>query len=134
MHLVLICMILVARNNYVHDEKKCIFVSDSHNNEIYNNTLSNCDTGKLVHNLAKENKIYNNEIIKPGKGINVKTDASNNQFYSNNIVDAVEIPISIEKNDKINNNNIFEKNSIVEGGAAFVDVNSTGNVLDSNKL
>src|SRR5215217_5103223 len=109
----------ISRNNYVHDEIKCIFVSDSHNNEIYNNTLSNCDTGILVHNLAKENKIYNNEIIKPEKGINVKTGASSNQFYSNNIVDAEEIPISIKKSDKTNNN-IFEKNSIIEG-AAFVD-------------
>ena len=109
----------IARNNYVHDEKKCIFVSDSHNNEIYNNTVSNCDTGILVHNFATENKVYNNNIIKPEKGINVKTGASSNQFYSNNIVDAEEIPISIKKSDKTNNN-IFEKNSIIEG-AAFVD-------------
>lgn len=109
----------IARNNYVHDEKKCIFVSDSHNNEIYNNTVSNCDTGILIHNFAKENKVYNNNIIKPEKGINVKTGASSNQFYSNNIVDAEEIPISIKKKDKTNNN-IFEKNSIIEG-AAFVD-------------
>ena len=57
----------IARNNYVHDEKKCIFVSDSNNNEIYNNTVSNCDTGILVHNFAKENKVYNNNIIKPEK-------------------------------------------------------------------
>ena len=103
----------IARNNYVHDEKKCIFVSNSHNNEIYNNTLSNCDTGILVHNFATENKVYNNNIIKPEKGINVKTGASSNQFYSNNIVDAEEIPISIKKSDKTNNN-IFEKNSIIE--------------------
>lgn len=93
----------IARNNYVHDENKCIFVSESHNNEIYNNTLSNCDTGILVHNLAEGNKIHNNEIIKPGKGINVETDAYNNQFCSNNIVDAAEIPISIGKDNKINN-------------------------------
>jgi len=94
-------------------------VSDSHNNEIYNKTGSNCDTGILVHNFAKENKVYNNNIIKSEKGINVKSGASSNQFYSNNIVDAEEIPISIKKKDKTNNN-IFEKNSIIEG-AAFVD-------------
>ena len=32
----------VARNNDVHDESKCIFVSQSQNNSIYNNTATNC--------------------------------------------------------------------------------------------
>ena len=89
-------------------------MSNSSNNEVYNNTLSNCGTGILVHNFAKENKVYNDDIIKPEIGIRVKTGASSNQFYSNNIVDAEEIPISIQKNDKTNNNNIFEKNNINE--------------------
>lgn len=113
----------IARDNYVHDENKCILVSDSYNNEIYNNTLLNCDKGIQVHNFAKENKVYNNEIIKPGKGINIQTGASSNQFYFNSIISAEEIPISIEKSDNTNNNNIFEKNNISEG-LPFVDVNS----------
>jgi parallel beta-helix repeat protein len=31
-----------ARNNYVNNEEQCIFVSQSHDNEIYNNTVTNC--------------------------------------------------------------------------------------------
>ncbi|MPZ08561.1 MAG: hypothetical protein GEU26_19495, partial [Nitrososphaeraceae archaeon] len=31
----------VARNNIVSDEEQGIVISESHNNEIYNNTISN---------------------------------------------------------------------------------------------
>ena len=34
----------IARNNYVYNEEQCIFVSASHNNQVYNNTVSNCTT------------------------------------------------------------------------------------------
>src|SRR5688500_13194914 len=112
----------IARNNYVHDEKKCIFVSESYNNKIYNNTVSNCDTGILVHNLAKENRVYNNKIINPETGIKVKTGASNNQFYYNNIVDAEETPISIQ-----NSGNNFENNKKIVSFATLKEkeVNNT---------
>jgi parallel beta-helix repeat protein len=35
----------VARNNYVHNEEQCIFILQSNNNKIYNNTVCNCGNG-----------------------------------------------------------------------------------------
>ena len=53
----------VARNNVVHDESKCIYLSQSHNNEVYNNTVSNCARqGIYLYHNSFENKIYNNTI------------------------------------------------------------------------
>ena len=41
----------IARNNTVFDETECIFISDSHRNQIYNNTVSRCSVGGLYLKL-----------------------------------------------------------------------------------
>ena len=48
----------VARNNYVHDETICIFVSQSHNNEVHNNTVSDSKNGIYLRDESSNNKIY----------------------------------------------------------------------------
>src|ERR671921_886705 len=54
----------VARNNYVHDQIKPIEVSRSHNNEVYNNMISNTSTaGISLIGDSSGNMIYNNKII-----------------------------------------------------------------------
>ena len=62
----------VARNNYVHDESKCIFISQSHRNGIYNNQMSDCNTGIHLFHDASENSIYNNTISNSKLSINIE--------------------------------------------------------------
>ena len=53
----------IARNNFVSNEDNGIVVSESHNNEIYSNTVSNSGSGIDVDDDSYENVIYNNTII-----------------------------------------------------------------------
>lgn len=52
------------RNNYVHDQNNCIDIgSGSHDNEIYNNRLSNCKVAPIsISEESFNNKIYQNIV------------------------------------------------------------------------
>ena len=52
----------VAKNNNVHDEDKCIFVSQSINNKVYGNNVSSCETGIDIFHNSDNNAVYNNTI------------------------------------------------------------------------
>ena len=103
----------VARNNHVHDETQCIFVSASHNNEVYNNIVSDCENGIYLRDDSSNNKIYNNTITNSkSNGILVNTGASDNTFSSNTIINAAEFGINVaEDSDSVNN--IFENNNLI---------------------
>ena len=102
----------VARNNYVHDESKCIFVSQSHRNEIYNNQMSDCNTGIRLFHDASENSIYNNTILNSKLGINIEDVGSENKINSNTITNATERAVDIEDSGS-NNGNIINDNKVV---------------------
>ena len=89
----------IARNNYVHNENQCIFVSASHNNQVYNNTVSNCTNGIYLRSESSNNEIYNNTIRDTNQGIYVNTGASDNEFKSNTIINATELGININEGD-----------------------------------
>jgi mannuronan 5-epimerase len=89
----------VARNNNVHDEDKCIFVSQSSNNKVYQNNLSNCETGIDVFHNPAENAVYNNTIINSRIGLGIEDSGSGNEIYSNAIIDATEKPVYIEDSE-----------------------------------
>jgi poly(beta-D-mannuronate) C5 epimerase len=73
-----------ARNNTVNDEVKCIFMSKSHNNRIYDNLVSNCQDGIDLKNGSSGNMVYNNTVINSTtNGLSVNTYASDNTFLSN---------------------------------------------------
>jgi poly(beta-D-mannuronate) C5 epimerase len=65
----------VARNNYVHNQNNCIDVgSDSHDNEIYDNRLSDCKVAPIsISDESFNNKIYKNVI----DGVAVNCSSSN---------------------------------------------------------
>jgi len=46
----------ITRNNYVHNEQ-CIFVSQSHDNKIYYNTVSNCGNGIYLKSESSNNSV-----------------------------------------------------------------------------
>jgi parallel beta-helix repeat protein len=75
----------IARNNIVYNEDNGIFVSDSHNNQIYKNIISNSTNGFNVGSGSSDNKIYNNTITKStSHGISVSgKDIAANKIYSN---------------------------------------------------
>ena len=53
----------IAKNNIVYNEVQGIFVSQSHNNQIYNNTISKSGDGIYVNSGSTNNKMYDNVIM-----------------------------------------------------------------------
>jgi parallel beta-helix repeat protein len=73
----------VAKNNFVHDQPRCIsFNRESNHNEVYNNTLSNCKMGVFLSDTGN-NSIHNNRITNSQNGV-VLYNISNN-IYDNEI-------------------------------------------------
>jgi parallel beta-helix repeat protein len=81
----------VARNNIVNDEEQGIVISESHNNEIYNNTVSNSDRGIDIDVQSNENIIHDNiirNIPNPSDALSIENGAAEqNTFYSNVLFD-----------------------------------------------
>jgi mannuronan 5-epimerase len=104
-----------ARNNYVHDETQCIFVSQSRDNLIYDNIVENCNNGIYLKNKSSDNHVYNNTIINTeNSGIQVNTNATNNIFEENIIDNAPEgNEIDIETDD-LQSQNTFLDNLIID--------------------
>ena len=77
----------IARNNNVHDESKCIFLSQSHNNEVYKNTISNCENqGIYLFHNSFDNKVYDNKVTNATDGIEASDDSKNNVITPNTII------------------------------------------------
>ena len=82
----------IANENNIHDENVAIFVSNSHNNKIYDNRVSDSRVGIYLKSESSHNYIYNNTIVDPkSSGLQVN-NVSNNTFYSNTIVNAPDDP------------------------------------------
>ena len=76
----------IAKNNDVHDEEKCIFLSQSSNNEVYNNSISNCESqGIYIYHNSNQNKVYNNTLINATDGIEYTDDSMDNVIEDNKI-------------------------------------------------
>jgi mannuronan 5-epimerase len=102
----------IARNNYVHDETQCIFVSQSHNNEVYNNTVSDCENGIYLRDESFNNKIYDNSIIDAtSNAILINAGAHDNTFTSNTIINATKSGINVEDSGSVSNR--FKNNKLI---------------------
>ena len=77
----------IARNNNVHDEPSSgISISASHDNQMYNNTISNSGIGINLKG-SFNNKIHDNTFVNSGKGIDTSADAGlSNIIYNNHFV------------------------------------------------
>ena len=89
----------VARNNNVHDEDKCIFVSQSINNKVYRNNVSNCETGIDIFHNSDNNVVYNNTISNSTVGVGVEEAGAGNEVHSNTIIGFTEIAADVENSD-----------------------------------
>jgi parallel beta-helix repeat protein len=77
----------VAKNNYVHDQPKCIsFNRESNHNAVYNNTISKCETGIFLSSTGN-NSIYDNRITDSQNGILLRNISNN--IYDNEISDTM---------------------------------------------
>jgi mannuronan 5-epimerase len=80
----------IARNNIVYKEPSGIFVSQSHNNQIYNNTISKSGAGVNVNSGSSNNKISGNTIDNSiSQAILINNGSSGNSFYSNKIISSI---------------------------------------------
>ena len=103
----------IARNNIVYNEPSGIFVSQSHNNQIINNTISKSGIGIEVGSGSSNNKIVGNTISNSiTEAILIHTDSSVNTFTSNKIVSSTPQGLKIIQ-DSTSKNNAFANNQIV---------------------
>jgi parallel beta-helix repeat protein len=91
----------VARYNIVSNELRGIIVSESHNNEIYNNTVSNSGSGIEVDEDSYDNIISGNimrEIQNPSYVLFIEKEATEqNKLISNKLIDTYGREIDLDK-------------------------------------
>ena len=130
----------IARNNHIHNASSGIIVSESSNNQIYNNTIEAATSeGVLLFNpavpadgLTEGNIVYNNTISNTGHGINTTRSHDNIlgdiKFYNLNSSEYLltrNSTIIITKQD-------FDNTSIAAGkGSPTDDKNNTVEIASS---
>jgi mannuronan 5-epimerase len=103
----------IVRNNIVYNEPIGISVSQSHNNQIYNNTISKSGNGIQVGSGSSNNKIFGNTIANSiSQAILINNGSSGNTFSSNKIVSSTPQGLKIEQ-DATSKNNIFSNNEVI---------------------
>ena len=103
----------IARNNMIYNEPSGVFVSQSHKNQIYNNTISKSGSGINVNYGSSNNKIFGNTISNSlTNAILLAGGASDNTFASNKISGSTPESLRIEQNST-SKNNIFLNNQIL---------------------
>jgi mannuronan 5-epimerase len=111
----------IARNNIVYNEPSGIFVSRSHSNQIYNNTVSNSGNGININSGSTDNKMYYNTIMNSkSHAILINNGSNGNTFYSNKIVSANKEGLEIDQ-DATSKTNIFSNNQIPNLGASTIN-------------
>jgi hypothetical protein len=100
----------IARNNYVHNKEQCIFVSQSHDNKIYNNTRGN---GIYLKSESSNNLVFDNTIRNVnGSAILLNDGASDNSVYTNTIINPSSEEEVIKNEDEESNS--FENNNLIQ--------------------
>jgi parallel beta-helix repeat protein len=103
----------IARNNIVYNEPSGVFVSQSHNDQIYNNTIYKSRSGINVNSGSSNNKIFGNTISNSiSNAILLATGASGNTFTSNKITSVAPEGLEIEQ-DPTSKNNVFSNNQLI---------------------
>jgi hypothetical protein len=66
--------------NYDSNEEKCIFLSQPHNNEVYANTIGNCESQEIYpYHDSIENKVDNNTLTNATEGIEEIDDSQDDK-------------------------------------------------------
>jgi len=76
----------IARDNNIYDQSRAIHVSRSHNNEIYNNTVSNGKSAIVLVSNSSANKVHDNNIINAKNPLRIDPGLDQvNTIYDNRI-------------------------------------------------
>jgi mannuronan 5-epimerase len=102
-----------VRNNVVYNEPIGISVSQSHNNQIYNNTVSKSGSGIQVATSSSNNKMFGNTVANSiSQAILLINGSSGNTFSDNKLVSSTPAGLQIVQ-DSTSKNNIFSNNQII---------------------
>lgn len=124
----------IVVNNTLKDEVKGIIISESNNDKIYNNVISNSDVGIEAKSNSSNNNIYNNSVLTPAKyGIQVITGAKENNVSNNNIESPIKYGICVYNNGVKNQiiENIITNSS--KHGICIYD-EASNNVVKTNSI
>jgi mannuronan 5-epimerase len=76
----------IARDNNIYDQSRAIHVSRSHNNEIYNNTISNGKSGIVLISNSSANNVHDNVVINAKNPLRIDPGLDQvNTIYANRI-------------------------------------------------
>jgi len=113
----------IVRNNIIYDEIQGISVSESYNNQVYGNVITNSTTGihvKLLRPLEYhsnlENDIFNNTISDTYVAIKIDPDVRHNSIHGNTISDS---RYGIWISNITNTNNLIYDNSLTKNHYAI---------------
>jgi parallel beta-helix repeat protein len=123
----------IARNNIVYNEPAGIFVSRSHSNQIYNNTVSSSGNGINVNSGSTDNKMYNNTIMNSKSHAIIFNNGSNgNTFYSNKLISTNKDGLEIDQ-DETSKNNVFSNNQVMNSALPNNELRKkTSSEIDGN--
>lgn len=120
----------VAKNNYVHEQPRCIsFNRESNNNQVYNNTISNCRVGVYLSGTS-ENSIFDNKISNTDSGISFKN--FNNLIYGN-IISNAENGIAYTASNMLNDTSNSTNVSMIEANHEIVRKIAANNTISNTE-
>jgi parallel beta-helix repeat protein len=106
-----------TRNNIIYNEPAGVFVSRSHSNQIYNNTVSTSGNG-IYMNSGTNNKMNGNTLMNSkSHAILINNGSNGNTFYSNKIVSATKEVIDIGQYST-SSNNVFSNNHVINSASS----------------
>ncbi len=107
----------IVSDNTIHNENKTgIFVSDSYNNQILRNSITDSGTGIFLNVHASNNIITKNSISNSKEGVTLSADVGTGNTIKNNKIilnNSGQTDISFQGNSKLNNN-FISQNKIIK--------------------
>jgi poly(beta-D-mannuronate) C5 epimerase len=122
----------IVKNNTVHDEIKGLVLSESNNNELQGNRISDTDVAIEAKDGSSQNTIHDNFILNPGiYAINIVKQANQNKIENNNISNSAKDGICVRNNSQ---NNTIIDNIIIksERDGICISNQSSDNLVKSN--
>jgi len=125
----------IVRSNIVYNEPIGISVSQSHKNQISNNSISKSGNGIRVGSGSSNNKIYGNIIANSiSQAILINNGSSGNTFFDNKVVSSTPAGLKIVQ-DSTAKNNIFSNNQIIHSTSGATTASPlTGTAYINNKI
>ena len=123
----------IARNNIISNQETPLEISNSHNDDVYGNTISKTtnSTGISIKSASFGNKVHDNTMTNVESGIEVR-NSTNNIIYSNTISKTVLPAISLKAG--ATGNKIYSNTLENVPTGLKSDPDSTNNMIGSNKI